>query len=179
MQQTTIHATSSRWRPCLAGCPRDFPTTTSSNAIDVQLFDIRGTTSLYNPASQDCQQVYLKMKISSVSSTITTDFITFRECLFYLRTEVHLKLKLILTMQQTTIHATSSSWRSFFVGSPRDFPTTTSSNASDGGSLTYVAQLLCTILLHRIVTPAMRSSLTYVAQLLCTTLLHRIVSRFT
>ena len=106
MQETTILATSSSWRSYFVGCTRDFPTTTSSNASDAQFFDIRGTTSLYNPASQDCnasdaqffdirgttslynpasqdcQQVCLK-KISSVSSTTITDFITVRECLLY------------------------------------------------------------------------------------------------
>ena len=38
---------------------------TNSNASEVQLFDILGNTSVYNPASQDCPQVYLKMCLSA------------------------------------------------------------------------------------------------------------------
>ena len=38
---------------------------TSSNASEVQLFGILGITSVYNPASQDCPQVYLHMCLSA------------------------------------------------------------------------------------------------------------------
>ena len=38
---------------------------TSSNANEVQLMDIFGNTSVYNPASQNCPQVYLHMCLSA------------------------------------------------------------------------------------------------------------------
>ena len=57
-----IYATASTYRgACFAG----FVMIATSNANEGQVLDILGNTSVYNPASQDCPQVYLKMCLSA------------------------------------------------------------------------------------------------------------------